>query len=112
MIRRPPRSTLFPYTTLFRSIVPVEGDAFDGDVAAEAGFEGELDALANELGEVRRADVPPAAADGQEEQQEARGEQPEQTFEATPHRPFALALAGGPVMSLARRRQQRIAWVD
>src|SRR5262249_59576058 len=24
MIRRPPRSTLFPYTTLFRSPVPVE----------------------------------------------------------------------------------------
>src|SRR3989441_5665245 len=24
MIRRPPRSTLFPYTTLFRSQVPVE----------------------------------------------------------------------------------------
>src|SRR3712207_7426622 len=24
MIRRPPRSTLFPYTTLFRSIAPVE----------------------------------------------------------------------------------------
>src|SRR2546430_10043260 len=24
MIRRPPRSTLFPYTTLFRSLVPVE----------------------------------------------------------------------------------------
>src|SRR2546425_9358752 len=24
MIRRPPRSTLFPYTTLFRSIVPEE----------------------------------------------------------------------------------------
>src|SRR2546422_11177114 len=23
MIRRPPRSTLFPYTTLFRSIVPI-----------------------------------------------------------------------------------------
>src|SRR3712207_7303650 len=23
MIRRPPRSTLFPYTTLFRSVVPV-----------------------------------------------------------------------------------------
>src|SRR3712207_8538327 len=27
MIRRPPRSTLFPYTTLFRSKVP-DGDAF------------------------------------------------------------------------------------
>src|SRR3712207_7822996 len=27
MIRRPPRSTLFPYTTLFRSRVPLEGVA-------------------------------------------------------------------------------------
>src|SRR3712207_8795566 len=26
MIRRPPRSTLFPYTTLFRSLVLVDGD--------------------------------------------------------------------------------------
>src|SRR5260370_4554084 len=25
MIRRPPRSTLFPYTTLFRSLQPVNG---------------------------------------------------------------------------------------
>src|SRR5438045_8357038 len=25
MIRRPPRSTLFPYTTLFRSQLPVDG---------------------------------------------------------------------------------------
>src|SRR3712207_7720900 len=25
MIRRPPRSTLFPYTTLFRSLVPAGG---------------------------------------------------------------------------------------
>src|SRR2546428_1692477 len=24
MIRRPPRSTLFPYTTLFRSLIPLE----------------------------------------------------------------------------------------
>src|SRR2546421_681765 len=28
MIRRPPRSTLFPYTTLFRSIVPSIGNSF------------------------------------------------------------------------------------
>src|SRR5690348_18041666 len=27
MIRRPPRSTLFPYTTLFRSLQRVEGQA-------------------------------------------------------------------------------------
>src|SRR5256885_7283739 len=26
MIRRPPRSTLFPYTTLFRSLAPREGE--------------------------------------------------------------------------------------
>src|SRR5256885_9159376 len=26
MIRRPPRSTLFPYTTLFRSITYIDGD--------------------------------------------------------------------------------------
>src|SRR2546429_7264324 len=29
MIRRPPRSTLFPYTTLFRSIVEAEYDIAD-----------------------------------------------------------------------------------
>src|SRR5690348_18102834 len=33
MIRRPPRSTLFPYTTLFRSLA---GIAVHGDVAAAA----------------------------------------------------------------------------
>src|SRR4051812_49650398 len=27
MFRRPPRSTLFPYTTLFRSVIVGEGDA-------------------------------------------------------------------------------------
>src|SRR3712207_9566186 len=26
MIRRPPRSTLFPYTTLFRSVIPTDGE--------------------------------------------------------------------------------------
>src|SRR2546422_7510089 len=33
MIRRPPRSTLFPYTTLFRShkVVPIEPLAFYGE---------------------------------------------------------------------------------
>src|SRR5438876_8419267 len=50
MIRRPPRSTLFPYTTLFRSAVDrrkvaadddlaviLEGDSEDGVVGAGAG---------------------------------------------------------------------------
>src|SRR2546425_8551037 len=30
MIRRPPRSTLFPYTTLFRSLERAAGDALRG----------------------------------------------------------------------------------
>src|SRR2546426_6192966 len=34
MIRRPPRSTLFPYTTLFRSFVALLGSAVVGIVAA------------------------------------------------------------------------------
>src|SRR3712207_7345375 len=34
MIRRPPRSTLFPYTTLFRS---VRGDRVHGGVAVQEG---------------------------------------------------------------------------
>src|SRR3712207_7261187 len=34
MIRRPPRSTLFPYTTLFRSAVPVEPLPHGGPQAA------------------------------------------------------------------------------
>src|SRR3712207_6857173 len=33
MIRRPPRSTLFPYTTLFRSRIHVERVADEGEVA-------------------------------------------------------------------------------
>src|SRR5260370_3704109 len=43
MIRRPPRSTLFPYTTLFRSIgrdavlVEILGGLLDLDVAGERG---------------------------------------------------------------------------
>src|SRR3712207_7023491 len=63
MIRRPPRSTLFPYTTLFRSLAeqpaaPVhlqddvhalrvgeEGDLEFVDPAAQAGRRGELDLL-------------------------------------------------------------------
>src|SRR3712207_9356706 len=38
MIRRPPRSTLFPYTTLFRSLGPEK--AGSPDRAAQDGLEG------------------------------------------------------------------------
>src|SRR5439155_27232652 len=40
MIRRPPRSTLFPYTTLFRSTVPADaaiGRAAEGVLGRRAG---------------------------------------------------------------------------
>src|SRR2546430_12391754 len=36
MIRRPPRSTLFPYTTLFRSLVAVERASLRGDQRHDA----------------------------------------------------------------------------
>src|SRR3712207_7341300 len=39
MIRRPPRSTLFPYTTLFRSILRAE--ALGADRARECAYGGE-----------------------------------------------------------------------
>src|SRR5258707_7299312 len=51
MIRRPPRSTLFPYTTLFRSrgnfsgyasVVFNAGDAAFGDLADDDGIEAPL----------------------------------------------------------------------
>src|SRR3712207_8897991 len=32
MIRRPPRSTLFPYTTLFRSVLDASGNVFTGSI--------------------------------------------------------------------------------
>src|SRR5256885_15216620 len=35
MIRRPPRSTLFPYTTLFRSVVPLFGQPVHKSAADE-----------------------------------------------------------------------------
>src|SRR3712207_8870382 len=35
MIRRPPRSTLFPYTTLFRSLLQAVGERLDEVAAAE-----------------------------------------------------------------------------
>src|SRR3712207_8058591 len=41
MIRRPPRSTLFPYTTLFRSILVSESPGYL-EVALEAGDHEEL----------------------------------------------------------------------
>src|SRR5258708_30108300 len=49
MIRRPPRSTLFPYTTLFRSVDGADGDGGDhrrvGHLLREAFLRREVDRL-------------------------------------------------------------------
>src|SRR5258708_20193845 len=41
MIRRPPRSTLFPYTTLFRSchVLPIDHASFEGWSASKLKFD-------------------------------------------------------------------------
>src|SRR3712207_9263433 len=43
MIRRPPRSTLFPYTTLFRSLVPLERVMAELSALAERSLQRALD---------------------------------------------------------------------
>src|SRR3712207_7598583 len=43
MIRRPPRSTLFPYTTLFRSLLAVDHDRAAAAVGADLGHVRERD---------------------------------------------------------------------
>src|SRR3712207_9016465 len=57
MIRRPPRSTLFPYTTLFRSDAAPGGGAEAEAVAEEAGLEAQLDLGGDLRGEVRVPEV-------------------------------------------------------
>src|SRR5258707_7314738 len=53
MIRRPPRSTLFPYTTLFRSIqFPIKDSALREDVHALGALIGEM--LRDQGGEASR----------------------------------------------------------
>src|SRR3712207_7651429 len=51
MIRRPPRSTLFPYTTLFRSRPHPAGLAGQPDVAVAAGHLGGADVGAHTDGD-------------------------------------------------------------
>src|SRR5256885_10424382 len=59
MIRRPPRSTLFPYTTLFRSLARVPGDVGPGrglvDDAAHVGVDERLEQRAEPLAVDRKS---------------------------------------------------------
>src|SRR2546426_6688900 len=49
MIRRPPRSTLFPYTTLFRSVVARVRVAVEGMQAVQAAEDEAVDGLGGEV---------------------------------------------------------------
>src|SRR3712207_7768617 len=55
MIRRPPRSTLFPYTTLFRSPAAAQAPASCDPITTPASFRGQVptprDVLGIDLGE-------------------------------------------------------------
>src|SRR5256885_3912987 len=53
MIRRPPRSTLFPYTTLFRSVIR---KGRRRDQIPVAGFQRVVHALPTELGRALRSE--------------------------------------------------------
>src|SRR3712207_8195627 len=58
MIRRPPRSTLFPYTTLFRSVVTVAG------IVGQARAVTRLRVLAFDEPPAERGDGPAGGPDG------------------------------------------------
>src|SRR2546430_17700591 len=66
MIRRPPRSTLFPYTTLFRSVVVVPCDGLGGG-GADRG-DGYLQALGQRVdrGRARRPGQVPGRGEGKD----------------------------------------------
>src|SRR3712207_8937727 len=71
MIRRPPRSTLFPYTTLFRSDV----EDLDGDLLADLDHLGRVvDVLPGQLGDVHEA-VHAAEVDERAEVDDRRSEE-------------------------------------
>src|SRR3989449_11145493 len=69
MIRRPPRSTLFPYTTLFRSVSAVEAGEHEEGGAEQVLLEGQP--FPDEVGEL-------VGLEAEEDQaEEGRAEEPE-----------------------------------
>src|SRR3712207_446440 len=79
MIRRPPRSTLFPYTTLFRSQDPLPESPHEPDdleIGVFGGYDLEELQVARRVEEVRAEEAPPealATALGDPAQRYARG---------------------------------------
>src|SRR3712207_9177999 len=65
MIRRPPRSTLFPYTTLFRSAHPEDVHRLDGARGAVRGAVDDRHVAVPAVPEVGRAQLAHVAQRGQ-----------------------------------------------
>src|SRR3712207_8754648 len=57
MIRRPPRSTLFPYTTLFRSCLPGDRVVAVGEPVLRLGVDPEVDLAAGRDDACRQGEV-------------------------------------------------------
>src|SRR5258707_10966623 len=55
MIRRPPRSTLFPYTTLFRSCSGIDGTAVGNRDGLVLAFQGAALKLSGDSGQDRKS---------------------------------------------------------
>jgi hypothetical protein len=85
-------------------------DLADRHLASEPVAERVLDAQFHQAGEARAAEVPVAAADGQEEETDEDERADEDGAQTTPHRAFSLALARRAVMAfmmLGRARRIR-----
>src|SRR2546422_1606790 len=67
MIRRPPRSTLFPYTTLFRSNVDLKSSAYPGWASGRASACSRLNQRSSECSEPRSRGSPSPQAVRSEE---------------------------------------------
>src|SRR3712207_8132862 len=63
MIRRPPRSTLFPYTTLFRSVLAAEHRADARRIARLMDLDAALPELRGEVPHRRQDEVPALAVE-------------------------------------------------
>src|SRR3712207_8710088 len=87
MIRRPPRSTLFPYTTLFRSPCPVlrgaRADAFSPGGGCQRSRRGAGSPHTGVKG-AARGGVSPCAAGGARRARSARSEEQTSELQAPP----------------------------
>src|SRR5712691_6623953 len=81
----------------------IERHASDRHIATEAGLQRFLDAEPDQVSEIRRAEVPPAATDEEKEKRQRQDDCADQPAEASPHRATPLPLPRRSVMMLFGR---------